>query len=127
MLYYSKNFSNFRNFVEHLSPGAFTTDKADMPTFDGKTYPQVTLEFPTVTKRGEVLNVKVKGANYCILINGGVTVLIPRKTYHKKYNRLPRAKTVNHSGDMVSAVFYRHKQNNQKNYSLKDFSLDSLR
>lgn len=118
---------NFRKFVEDTSAGAFTTDKLDASSFDGRTHPQVTLDFPTVSKRGEVIRVKVQGANYCIHVNGGITILIPRKIYHAKYNRLPRAKTSNHAGDIVNAVFYKYKERNKEHYKLKSFELDSIR
>jgi hypothetical protein len=118
---------DFRTFIEDTSSGAFTTDKVDSSSYDGRLHPQVTLDFPTVTKSGQVLRVKVKGANYCIQIEGGTTVLIPRKKYHIKYNRLPRAKTVTHSGDRVTAVFYKYKDRNKENHDLKSFHLDQVR
>lgn len=125
-IYYSKTMENFREFVEFTSPGAFTSDKIDITSFDGKTHPQVSLEFPTVTKHGEVLNVLVKGATYSIQINGGITVSIPRNLYHKKYNRLPKKKTKDHPGDTVTAVFYKYKSNNEKDYRLKSFHIQQI-
>lgn len=118
---------NFREFVENTSPGAFTSDRVDSTSFDGKTHPQVSLEFPTVTKQGEVLNVVAKGAAYRIQINGGITVSIPRELYHKKYNRLPKRKTKDHPGDTVTAVFYKYKSDRDKDYRLKSFHIHQIR
>lgn len=118
---------NFREFIENTSPGAFTSDRIDLTSYDGRTHPQVSLDFPTVIKQGEVINVIVKGANYCIQINGGITVSIPRELYHKKYNRLPKKKTKDHSGDIVTAVFYKYKANHDKDYRLKSFHINQVR
>lgn len=118
---------NFRSFVEETNSGAFTSDQPGTPSYDGKLHQQVNLEFPTVTKHGEVIYIKVQGANYCIYVNGGITVLIPRKIYHKRYDRLPRAKSPNKPGDMVTAVFYKHKDGSKKDYTLKSFHIDSVR
>lgn len=126
-MYNSKKFSNFRTFIieeEETIPGSFSSNQFSI---GDKSYPEITMEFPTVTKHGEVIRVKIQGANYCIYVNGGVTILIPRKIYHQKYNRLPRAKTKTHSGDMVTAVFYKHKGIEEKNYKLRSFHLDNLR
>ncbi len=132
MSYYSKKLTNFREFVEDTSSGAFTTDKLDASSFDGRTHPQVTLDFPTVTKHGEVIGVYDKGVNHEIQINGGITVIIPRTIYRKKYNRLPRARRKDKDGntvpgDIVTAVFYKYKEKDKLNYSLKGFSLDRVR
>jgi hypothetical protein len=117
--------TNFRAFIE--SAGAYTSDRVDTTSFDGKTHPQVSLEFPTVEKQGEVIGVKVQGASYRIQINGGITVDIPRKIYHKKYNRLPRHRTKDHPGDTVTAVFYKYKSNDEKDYRLKSFDIHHVR
>lgn len=128
MIYYSNKTLNFREFIENTSAGAFTSDRLDAAApYTGRLHPQITLDFPTVTRRGEVICVKVKGANYCIQVNGGVTILIPRKIYHLKYNRLPRSRTVKHPGDMVTAVFYKYKEADKENYQLKGFEIDNLR
>lgn len=118
---------NFREFVENTSPGAFSSDKVSSTSYDGRQHPEISLEFPTVTKQGEVINVFVKGADYRIHINGGITVSIPRHLYHKKYNRLPKKKTKDHSGDMVTAIFYKNKSNYEKDYRLKSFHINQIR
>ena len=119
---------SFRNFVENIMSGSFTSDSGStLSSFDGRVHPQITLEFPTITKRGEVIRVEVQGANYRIQVSGGITILIPRKIYHVKYNRLPRAKTRNHPGDMITAVFYMYRDRNEKNYKLQGFQIDHTR
>jgi hypothetical protein len=132
MPYNSNRLFNFREFVEsYTSPGAYVSDSGhEISSFDGRTHPQITLEFPTETVRGEVIRVTVKGANYSIQVNGGSTILIPRVRYRKKYNRLPRPRTKGKDGnsipgDMITAVFFKYKPREQENYSLKDFKLDS--
>jgi hypothetical protein len=132
MQYYSKKMINFREFVENTTSGAFNSDKVSDTSFDGRTHPQVSLDFPTETKHGEVIEVKVKGANYRIHINGGITIDIPRKLYHKKHNRLPRQRRVDKSGnsvsgDIVTAVFYKYKSNHEKDHRLKSFQIDQVR
>jgi hypothetical protein len=112
--------------MEQDTPGAYTSDSGqEISAFDGRKHPQITLEFPIVTKRGETLRVTVQGANYRIQISGGVTVLIPREVYRKKFDRLPKEKTSASMGDMVTAVFYKYKDGKELNYKLKSFHLDT--
>ena len=125
MPYYSKKMINFREFVE--SSGAFVSDQQTTSSYDGRLHPQISLEFPTEEKHGEVIGVRVQGANYCFHINGGTTVCIPRKIYHKKYNRLPRHKTKDRPGDMVTAVFYKYKPDHEKDHRLKSFQIHHVR
>jgi hypothetical protein len=127
MIYYSKRFANFRSFMEETTPGAFTSDQASTTSYDGKTHPEVSLEFPTETKHGEVISVRAHGADYRIYVNGGITIDIPRKIYKGKYHRLPRHRTENHPGDMITAVFYKYKDPNKKNYGLKSFHIHQVR
>jgi hypothetical protein len=127
MSYYSKKLTNFRDFVEQTTSGAYSSNsEISTPTLGGKSHPQITLDFPTETKRGEIFRVTVQGANYNIQIAGGITVLIPRKIYHKRYDRLPQAKTKDRPGDMATAVFYRFKDGKELNYKLKSFDLDKV-
>lgn len=113
---------NFRKFLEQVSDGAYDTTNTM-----GASTPEVTLEFPTKTVRGEVFRITVKGSQYCIQLTGGSTVMIPRKLYHQKYDRLPKVKKKGSPGDMVTAVFYKYKPKHEQNYGLKDFKIDQLR
>lgn len=129
MLYNSNKNLNFKAFLED---GGYRSDQTTFSDFSGRVHPNVTLEFPTVTKEGEVFKVTVKGANYAILIAGGVTVIIPRRHYHLKYNRLPKTRRKDNSGnwlkgDIVTAVFYKFKDKDEENYKLQDFKLNQLR
>lgn len=130
MHYNSNRTLNFRAFL--LEDGAYRSDQFTASDFSGRTHPQVTLEFPTETYHGEVFSVKMKGANYAILINPGVTVMIPRTLYHKKYDRLPQVRRKDEngnwiSGDMVTAVFYKFKERHDKNHKLKSFTINQMR
>jgi hypothetical protein len=129
MLYNSNRTLNFRAFLE--SAGAYQSDST-YSDFSGRTHPNVTLDFPTTTKHGEVFKVTVKGANYAILIDGGVTVFIPRNVYHKKYNRLPKVRRKDDAGnwvrgDVVTATFYKFKDKDDQNFKLQSFDLNNLR
>jgi hypothetical protein len=121
---------DFRSFL--LEDGAYRSDQLTASDFSGRVHPQVTLDFPTETKQGEVFRVTVKGGNYSILIHPGITVLISRKLYHKRYDRLPQARQRDQNGnwipgDMVTAVFYKYKDRHDKNYKLKSFNISQVR
>lgn len=129
MIYNSNKTLNFRAFLED---GGYRSDTHTVSDFSGRVHPDITLEFPTVTKQGEVFSVSVKGANYAILIDGGVTVFIPRKIYHKKYDRLPKTKRKDANGnwlrgDQATAVFYKYKDGKEQNYKLQSFRLSATR
>lgn len=76
--------------------------------------PDQLLEFPTVTKTGQVLSCRVVGKNYCIQLQGEATIYVECSKYHKMFGkRLP------HPGEIITAVFYKFKESNDKNYKLK--------
>lgn len=106
------NFS-FKSFVETF------TSVDGRKDFMGHAHelPDQLLEFPTVTKTAPVISCRLVGKNYCIQLQGEATIYVECNKYHKLFgNRLPKP------GEVVTAVFYKFKENDDKNYKLQKLS-----
>lgn len=80
--------------------------------------PDTLLDFPTITKTAPVLSCRVVGKNYCIQLQGEATIYIECSKFHQLFGkRLPKP------GEIMTAVWYKFKDNDEKNYKLQSIKL----
>lgn len=113
---------NFKKFInEDFTSGPSFLSQPGRQDFIGNSQelPDDIMEFPTTTKTAPVLSCKIVGKNYQIQLQGESTIYVECNKFHKLFGkRLPNP------GDIITAVFYKFKENNDKNYKLKKIYLN---
>ena len=107
---------NFKKFLEDFTSYPAFLSQDGRRDFMGHAHelPDDIMEFPTITKTAPVLSCKITGKNYRIQLQGEATIYVECNKFHRMFG-----KKLPNPGDVITAVFYKFKENNDDNYKLK--------